>query len=463
MAENGRRIMSPLVQLLKPELEEIIEAKDWRMLKDIISDWPAPDIGELISELKPDERIIIFRLLPKSLQSDVFAEFDPGTQEHLLKSLTDEQVKSVISELSPDDRTELFEELPYDLTRMLINMLSTADRREALQLLGYPEDSVGRLMTPDYVAIKPSWSIEQAIQSIRQFGVDAETINMIYVVDDGWHLIDDIPLRRIILGDPKQAVESIMDHHFVCINANADQEEAVKLLEKYDLIALPVIDAEGHLLGIVTIDDVIDVLREEQTEDFTKFVAIESKHVGLDFITRLKEVPLKKLYRSRIVWLVVLLAMDLLTGSIIQGFQGMIARYVVLVTFLPVLIDTAGNAGSQTATLVIRAMALGTVKMADWLYLMGRELLVAALLGVTMGFGISIMGVVRGKSLYIAQIVVITMIINVIVGSIIGLALPFIFTKFKKDPAAASTPLITTLADIIGTGIYLVMAYLFLG
>lgn len=462
MAEKVRNLPS-LVVLLKPDIDELIKAKEWREIKDLILSWEAPDIADLLRELQPDEMLILFRMLPQTMQSEVLAEMDTEDQELIIKSLTDEQVKSVIAELTPDDRTELFEELTPVLTRKLLSLLPQDERKEALQLLGYPENSVGRLMTPDYVALNYRWNIAQAMQHIREVGIDAETINIVYVVDDEWHLLDDIPLRRLILADPAQSVESLMDHSFIAINAHADQEEAIKPIKRYDLVALPVTDSEGHLLGIVTIDDMVDVIEEEQTEDLTKIAAIEAAPVGLDFITNIKEIPLTKLFRSRVTWLVALLLMDLVTGGIIQGFEATIAKYVVLVTFLPVLVDTAGNAGAQSATLVIRAMALGLVKMKDWLLLFSREILVALGLGVTMGFGISVMGIVRGGSAQIAFVVIASMIINVIVGSLIGVLLPFIFAKFKKDPAAASTPLITSLADIIGTGIYLGVARVFLG
>ncbi len=442
-----------MVHLLQPEVEELIKNKRWRVLKDVISTWHAADIADLFREIDVKDCAIILRLLPQKLQTEVFSYLDSDIQEGILKSLTDNHVKSIITEMEPDDRTELFEEMPPELTRRLINLLSSEERKMALQLLGYPEGSVGRLMTPDYIALKADWTVKKAIEHIRKFGKDAETIDIVYGVDDEWRLLDDMPIRRLILAN----------RQFVSITADSDQEEAIKLFEKYDLVAIPVTDSEGHLLGIVTVDDIIDALREEQTEDFTKFSAIETKHIGLDFITRLKEVPLRKIFRARIIWLLALLIMDLITGGIIQGFEDTIAKYVVLVTFLPVLIDTAGNAGSQSATLVIRALALGTVKISDWAYLLGRELLVAGALGVAMGIGISVMGIIRGRSILIAQVVVLAMIINVIVGSIIGVLLPFIFVKLKKDPAAASTPLITTLADIIGTGIFLGIAHLMLG
>lgn len=448
--------------LLEEKIIEAVERKDWNLIKTLISNLEPQDVVDLFKQIDIKERIILFRLLPTEIQSQVFSELDSNTQKDLLTSLSDEYIKSIILELDPDDRTQLFEEMPPDLTRRLLNLLPPKDRREVLQLLGYPEDSVGRLMTPDYVAVKSYWTVGRSIRHIRRWGKDAETIDVVYVVDNKWHLLDEIPIRKLIIADPQQTIESLMDHRFVSISAYADQEEAVKLIQKYNLVALPVVDQEGHLLGIVTVDDVIDVLREEQTEDFTKFSAIEAKTVGLDIIANVKEVPFAKIFRSRITWLVTLLVMDLITGGIINSFEEMIGKYVVLVTFLPVLVDTAGNAGSQSATLIIRAMALGMVELKDWLYLLAKEVVTSAALGLAMGVGISFAGVIRSGSLKIASVVVLAMIVNVIIGSLIGVALPFIFTRFKKDPATASTPLITTLADIVGTTTYLTLAYIIL-
>jgi len=459
--ERRKNLMS-LVMLLKPEIEELLKNKNYRELKDVIINWEPADIAELLDDLKKEEALSIFLMLPKKLQVEVFSEFDSETQKKIIEGLKDEEIKTIISELAPDDRTSLFEEIAPTLTRKLLNFLSPNERREALTLLGYPKNSVGRLMTPDYVAIKSEWTIKKAIEHIRKYGRDAETINMIYVVDDEFHLIDDIPLRRIILAEPEQKVEEIMDFQFISISPYEDQEKAIEIMKKYNLVALPVTDNDNYLLGIVTIDDIIDIMEEEQTEDITKISAIHPASVGLELITRIKEVPLIKLYKSRITWLIVLLLMDLLTGGIIQRFQETIAKYVVLVTFLPVLVDTAGNAGSQSATLVIRAIALKTIEMKDWIYLVLREFALAFLLGITMGIGISFMGIIRGGGIKIASVVVSAMILNVIVGCLIGILLPFLFTKFKKDPATASTPLITTIADIVGTGIYLGIATIFL-
>lgn len=452
----------PMIRLLKPELEEIIKSKDWKSLKEIISFWMPPEIAELFREIESKDRVVILRLLPKDLQQDLFSYLDSDMQEDILKNLSNDDIKSIIEELEPDDRTELFEEMPPELTRKMINLLSPEERKKALNLLGYPENSVGRLMNPDYIAIKVSWSVEKTIEFIRNYGKDVESINVIYVVDDEWHLLDDIPLKKLIFAKPEQSIESLMDRKVIYLVAETDQEEAIKIFEKYDLISLPITDKDKHLLGVVTFDDILDTVREEHTEDFTKFLGIQSHDMDLDFMTRIKDVPIMQIFKARVNWLIALLFMDLITGGIIQGFQETIAKYVVLVSFLPVIVDTAGNAGSQSATLVIRALAVGTIELKDWFVLILRELIIATLLGLVMGLGISFMGFIRGKSFLMAQIVIISMIINVIIGSLIGVLLPFIFTRLKKDPATASTPLITSLADIIGTGIYLSIAYILL-
>lgn len=457
-----RRRVNILKQLLEPEILEMLEEKDWQGVKDALTQWPAPDIADLIASLPDPDKVMVFRLLPRELQTEVFAEFDPDKQLTLIKKLSDEQVRNLIAELAPDDRTELFEDLPPTVIQRALNLLSPEDRKDTLLALGFPENSVGRLLTPDYVAVFSSWAVRQALEHIRKNGVDAETINTVYVVDEGNRLLDDLPLRRLILAAPDEKIETLMDQQFISIEVGADQEEAARVMERYDLLALPVTNSEGMLLGIVTIDDILDVVREEQTEDITKISGIHPGKIDLTFITKLREVPLRLLYRSRVVWLLALLIMDLITGGIIQGFSNLLARYVVLVTFLPVLVDTAGNAGAQSATLVIRALAVGTVKMKDWVYLLGKELLIATMLGLTMGLGISIMGFIRG-GLKVAPVVILAMVVNVLVGGAVGIVLPFIFTKLKRDPATASTPLITTLADIFGTAIYLGIAYLFLG
>lgn len=463
MEKRRKRKKISLVELLKPEIEELIKNKNYRELKTALSSFEPADIAELLEDLKREEAVSIFLMLPKDLQTEVFSEFDSDVQEEFIMGLKDEEIKVILSELSPDDRTSLLEEVSPSLTRKLLNLLPSEERKEALTLLGYPKGSVGRLMTPDYVTVRKDFSIKKALEHIRKNGVDAETINMIYVVNENFHLIDDIPLRKIILANPDDKIESLMDYNFISISPYDDQEKAVEIMKKYNLISLPVVDNENHLLGIVTVDDIMDIMEEEQTEDIAKISAIHPDLIGPELITKIKEIPLIRLYKSRIGWLLLLLFINLITGGIINTFTETIAKYIVLVTFLPVIIDTAGNAGSQSATLVIRAMALKNVELKDYFYLILREIFVSSSLGITLGIGITFIGILRSKSLIITSCIVLSIIVNVIIGSLVGTSLPFILTKLKKDPASASGPLVTTIADILGTFSYLSIATLLLG
>jgi len=284
-------------ELLLPEVKRLIRDKDWSGLKEFLKESYPSDIADLLEELDEPDALILFRLLSREKAADVFAELEPGKQESLLKQFNNQEIKELVAELDTDERTRLFEELPGKLTQKLLDTLPPEERREALEILAYPENSVGRLITPDYVAVMPSWTVEQAIEHIRQTGEDAETINMIYVVDEEGHLVDDIPIRRFILADPKQKVDSLMDRHFISILASEDQEEAVRLVKKYNLVALPVTDSKGILIGIVTVDDILDVSEEENTEDFQRIGGVTAETKALGFITNIIETPLSKLYK----------------------------------------------------------------------------------------------------------------------------------------------------------------------
>lgn len=443
-------------ELIIPEIKELLRKKDYKSIKEFITECHPSDIADLLESLTDGEAAILFLLLPKEQAGDTFSELETKKQEAILKQLTDQQIRELVLELEPDERTELFEELPGQITRKILQLLPPEDRRETLRILAYPEESVGRLITPEYIAVKPYWTVKEAMEYIRKNGKDAETIDIVYVVDDSGKLLDDIPIRRFILAHPDDKVESLMDGHYISISAYEDQEKAVQLVKQYNLIALPVTDSKGILLGIVTVDDIIDVMEEESTEDFRKIGGVGLSEEE-DLVANVKEMSLKRLYRSRVPWLLVLLFMNIFSGGVISLFEGTIARYVVLVTFLPVIIATAGNAGSQSSTLMVRALAIGNVKLSDWAKLIGRELLISAALGLTAGIGIFFIGIARG-GIKVSIVVLMTMIINVIIGSILGMSLPFLFTKLKKDPATASTPLITTMCDIIGTSVYFLIA-----
>jgi magnesium transporter len=444
-----------LKDLLKPEILELIEGHRWSELRETLADWPAPEIADLLLHLRKEERVLLYRALPRGVATDVFSHLELEQQDELLRDLTDEETRRLLADLPPDDRTHLLEEMPGQATQRLLNLLGPEDLKEARWLLGYPEESVGRLMTPDYVAVHPEWTVQDALQHIRVHGRDSETVNRIYVIDGRWHLLDDIELRRFILAPLNATVADIMDHTYASVSAFADREDAVGLIRRYDQTALPAVDSEGVLVGIVTVDDLLDVQEQEATEDFHKVASVGPVRMSL------RDAPFALLYRARIGWLLTLVFMNIFSGAGIAAFEETLDAVIALAFFLPLLIDSGGNAGSQSATLMIRAMAIGDVRMGDWFKLLSKELGVALALGVTMALGASAIAYFRAPE--IIAVVAITMTIVVLVGSLIGMSLPFIFTKLGWDPATASGPLITSLADISGVLIYFSIATWYLG
>lgn len=444
-----------LTDLLKPEILELIEARRWNALRDTLVDWPAPEVADLLLHLRKDDRVLLFRALPREVASDAFAQLDLEQQDELLRDLSDDETRMLVSGMHPDDRTQLLGELPGQATQRLLNLLDPADLKEARWLLGYPEHSVGRLMTPEYVAVRPDETIPQALAHIRAHGRDTETIDVVYVVDANWRLLDDIELRRFILADPALTVADIMDHSVASIRATDDREEAVRVIRRYDTVALPVVDSDGVLVGIATVDDLLDVAEEEATEDFHRVGSVGPIRMSL------KDATISFLYRKRIGWLMALVFMNIFSGAAIAAFEETIEAVVALVFFLPLLIDSGGNAGSQSATLMVRALATGDVRMADWFRLLSRELGVALFLGVTMAVGVTAIAYFRAPEVMV--VVPATMVLIVMVGSLIGMSLPFLLTRLKLDPATASAPLITSLADISGVLIYFTIASRYFG
>jgi magnesium transporter len=336
-------------------LRVLLEQQRWPEIRTFLAGWPTPEIAALLLTLETIDRIVLFRVLPRQVASEVFSHLETEQQRTLLQDLSADETREILAHLAPDDRTQLFEELPGRVTQQLLNLLRPEDRREAQLLLGYPEESVGRLMTPDYVAVRPQWTIGQALDHIRRHGRDSETINMIYVTDDTWKLLDALELRRFILADPVGTVAQIMDRAYVWLSVSDDREQAVHMMQRYDLPALPVIDADGVLVGIVTFDDVMDVAEEEATEDFYKTAAV------MPLESSYPETGMIRLYRKRIGWLLALAGMNLFSGAAMAAFEDTIANAVVLLFFLPLLIASSGNAGAQAATLMVRALAMGAV------------------------------------------------------------------------------------------------------
>ncbi|MFO7525682.1 MAG: magnesium transporter [Ignavibacteriaceae bacterium] len=449
-----------LSRLLQPEIQSLIAERQLGVLKEILTEWTPADIAELIVDLPDHEQVIVFRLLHNELAADTFEHLDFDTQEALIKAMGKEEAAAILNEMSPDDRTALFEEMPSYAARQLIQLLSHDERAVANALLGYPENSVGRLMTPDYIAAKPDMTVQQVLDYIRVHGEDKETLNIVYIVDEKEKLIDDIKIREFLLAPLESPVRDLMNENFVALNVNDDQEVAVELFKKYDRVALPVVDKSGILLGIVTVDDVLDVAEEEATEDIHKLSAIEA----LD--DPYPDIPVLSIIKKRVPWLSLLLIGQSLTALAMGFFEDELLKVAALALFVPMLISSGGNSGSQAATLVVRAMALGEITIRDWWQIMRREIFT----GLAMGFVLGLIGflqvvvisqfstAIESYLTLIALTVGISLIGIVLWGNIAGSMLPFILKKFGIDPATSSAPLVSTLVDVTGLMIYFTVA-----
>jgi magnesium transporter len=435
----------------KDEIKEYIEGRKWTVLRGLVADWPPIDIADLMLTLEKPDRVLLFRSLPRDLASLAFAELEPDDRDNLLKALTDEETRRLMADMEPDDRTAVLEALPGQVTQRLMNLLGPADLAEARLLLGFPEDSAGRLMTPDYIAVRRSWTIERALAHIRRRGKDKETITSIYVTDDQWCLQDALELPRFILAEPEQRVEEIMDNTFIAISANDDREDAVRLIDRYDLPALPVVDEDGVLLGVVTVDDILDVVVAEATEDFHKVGGVAPLE------TSYQETRVFALYRKRIGWLLILIFVNLASSGVIAVFEETLTTTIALAFFIPLLIGTGGNAGAQAATLMVRELATGDIDFKDWLQILWKEIRDGAMLGATMAVAGFVLGFWRGGP-KVGLVISLTMLILLFLANIVGILLPFVLVRLKLDPAVASNPLITTLADSMGLLIYFSVA-----
>ena len=450
---------SPDLKETHPEVDikDLIDSKQWSVLRSHMESMAIPDIVDALLELDKLDRVLLFRATPRTVSSEVFSFLSGEQQRHLLDDLTDEETRHLLTNLAPDDRTALFEELPGQVTQKLLNLLSPDALRETRQLLGYPEESVGRIMTPHYVAVRPAWTIARALEHIRSMGEQSETINYVYVTDEKWKLLDELPLSRFILANPQQTVEDIMDYQFVSLTAFEDRENAVQMMERYDLNVLPVVDSEGVLVGIVTFDDVMDVAQQEATEDFQRISGMEP--VDVKYV----EAGPWLLWRKRIVWLLVLLIADFFSSSVIASYEETIAAVVALTFFIPMLIDSGGNTGTQSATLIIRSIATGQLDMREWPKIVWKETRVGILLGATLGAVVYARGFFWIGGPEIGLVVGLTMVILVIWANLIGAILPMLIHRMKLDPAVVSSPFITTTVDVTGLLIYFNIARWILG
>ncbi len=446
-------------------LAELVRERKFVELREELMKLDVADLADAVIELSTEDEAVIFRLLPRETATATFEYLPIEAQEELLKAMGDIEVANILNDMSADDRTALLEELPAKVTRNLLNLLSPEERRIASHLLGYPESSIGRLMTPDYVAVKQHWTVEQVLAHIRRFGRDRETLNVVYVLDEHGMLIDDIRIRELLLVDPSTSVEELSDRHYVALHATDDQEAAVALFRKHDRVAFPVIDAAGFLLGIVTVDDVLDVAEEEATEDIQKLGGSEA----LDEPYLDVSVPI--MVRKRVSWLILLLFGEMLTASAMAFFEAELASAMVLAVFIPLIISSGGNSGSQAATLVTRAIALGEVTIADWWRVAYRELAS----GLAMGLILGLIGFIRvslwaqifhvyGEHWFEVAITIGLSLVGVVLwGCVTGSMLPLVLKRLGADPATSSAPFVATLVDVTGIVIYFSVAAVVLG
>ena len=457
-------------RILQPEIKALIDSRNFGALRELFSDWPPADVAEVIRDFPEDQQVIVFRVLPHDLAADVFEYLEIEEQQNLLRAMTHEQVVGILNEMSPDDRTALLEELPSAAARQLIRMLTPEERRIAQVLLGYAEGSVGRLMTPDFIAVHADWTIKEVLDFVRENGQDSETLNVIYVVDDRGKLMDDLRIREVLLQPLEAKVSDVVDENYVSLSVTDPAQDAVNVFRKYDRSALPVTDTNGVLVGIVTIDDMLDVAEEEATEDIQKFGGMEALEEPY------MRIPLLTMVGKRAPWLVVLLIGEMLTATAMAYYEDEIAKAVVLAVFLPMIISSGGNSGSQASTLIIRAMALGEVTLHDWWHVMRRELSAGAILGSFLGIvgalRVALWSIIGMRYLHrpmygehwplVAATVGITLVGVVLWGSVSGSMLPFALRRFGLDPATSSAPFVATLVDVTGVILYFSIALLIL-
>lgn len=449
---------------LKEQFEAVIQTQDQLQIKAFLDHQNISDVAELVYEYEDYEGQIIANMSVHRAAS-VFKILEFPTQKRIIKELPSNTIASLLNELPADDRTDFLEGLPSNVVRELIKLLDPEERKTTLSLLGYPDNSIGRLMTPDYVYVYPDNTIEEVFATIRKFGKDSETINIIYVINDRGELLDDIRIRDFILNSPDKKVSELMDHRVISLHAYDDQETASEVFKMNNRVALPVVSKSNKLLGIVTIDDMLWVASEEFSEDIQKIggtEALEQPYL---------EMPIMQLFKKRIIWLVVLFLGELLTATAMAYFEDEIKKAVVLALFVPLIISSGGNSGSQASTLIIQAMAVGEITLRDWWRVMRREIISGLLLGTVLG----IIGFLRilawhsfAPTLYgehwlaIGITVGLTLLGVVLWGTFSGSMLPMILKRLGADPAVSSAPFVATLVDVTGLVIYFSIAFMLL-
>lgn len=440
-------------ELKQQELMQLVEDKKFRLLKDELSEMNEFDVAEFIGELEPDKMVVVFRMLPKELATDVFACLEPDEQQRIISDINDRELHTIIEDLMIDDAVDMLEELPANVVKRVLQQATPATRAQINEFLKYPENSAGSIMTAEYIALKKTMSVEDAFAYIRAYGEDKEIIYTCYVMDNKRTLEGVVTIKDLLMNSYDTLIESIMDTHVIKAVTTQDREEVVELFNRYDLMSLPVVDHENRLVGIVTVDDVVDVMEEEATEDFEKMAAILPSEKPY-FKTSVLEIA-----KKRIPWLLVLMISSMVTGTILAKYEEAFQILPILVTFIPMLMDTGGNAGSQTSTTIIRGMAIGEIELSDVLKAWWKEIRVALIVG----FVLSLVNFIRlviqypGQEL-VSLTVVLSLFLTVLIAKSLGCLLPMAAKKLNLDPAIMASPLITTLVDAISLSIYFGLA-----
>ena len=434
-------------------LVQLAEEKQYRQLKEALLEFPAVDVAAFMEELDSERTVIVFRILPKDLAMDVFAELPVENQQHIINSITDQELSEIMEELYVDDAVDMVEELPAAVVRRVLKSTTPDTRKLINQFLNYPENSAGSIMTAEYVGLKKTMTVEECFAYIRKHAVDSETIYTCYVMDEGRHLDGVVTVKDLLMNPYETKVGDIMDTHVIKAYTTEDQEQVADTMNKYDLLSLPVVDSEDRLVGIVTVDDVMDVMEEEATEDFEKMAAmLPSEKPYL-------KTGVFQLAKNRIPWLLILMLSSTITGGILLKYENAFAAVPLLVSFVPMLMDTGGNCGSQSSTMIIRGMAVGEIAVTDILRVVWKEVRVGVLVGVVLSLVnfIRLMLQYPGNTM-ICLTVVLSLFCTVVAAKTIGCVLPIAAKTLKMDPAIMASPLITTIVDAVSLMVYFDLA-----
>ena len=431
------------IAMLRNMLASLDDAKKYHSLRDVMSTMNAADLAAVFEDLPPEKMPVLFRLCPKDLAADVFAELSPETQQALINGLTDRELKVVVEELCADDAADLVEEMPASVVKRILAQAEPDTRKMINELLKYPEDSAGGVMTTEFMELSPDWTVRRAMQAIRANGIDKETINNCYVTQSDRTLVGVVSLRTLVLEkDEDRRIDDLMDTGVISVTTGTDREQTSQMFEKYGFLAIPVVDGENRLVGIVTIDDAISILQDEASEDFAKMNAIAP--TDKPYFKR----TLSDLYKSRTPWLLFLLVSSSFSSLVIRKYEDALAVVTVLTAYIPMLTDTGGNAGSQSTSTIIRGMAVGELRPHDLPRILCRECRVALLCGLTLALCNFVKLLVLDRvGLMVAAVVCLTLVVTVVLSQLLGAALPALAEKIGIDPAVMASPLITTIVD----------------